>query len=513
MSLLLGFLPSRQSGKCAQGVTRQQDGPRRGRGGYARRRAPTGALAALIVFCGAMHAQEMDRLAADFAADLQKALSELSAARQQVEAERLPLAREVAELEQRLAARRTEYEKAQRFQENQLVELNALKAEARQRGEEVKYIESLLSEYTRAFRGRLSFVEEPLYESLFASLARVESSVDTAPAGRFNQRSQLMEAALGRAESALGGELLDGRAIDRQGRVQVGRVALVGPIGIYANSSGDLVGVLQQELNKAEPTVVPAETRHRDAVRALVATGNGTLLLDATLGNAFKLAALKDPLYEKIAKGGVAMIPLIALGVAALLVAVAKWIQLGRLRPATEADLETVLGRIREGELDKAKAHARAMPGPAGDLLAAIIDNLDETKEHLEEVAYQKILGARTRLERGLQFLALTATAGPLMGLLGTVTGMIATFKLISSFGSGDPRLLAAGISEALICTATGMLIAIPALLFHSFLSWRAKGIVGSMEQLAVGFINGVPDQDKSPMPFARQTLTSLDVK
>jgi biopolymer transport protein ExbB len=105
------------------------------------------------------------------------------------------------------------------------------------------------------------------------------------------------------------------------------------------------------------------------------------------------------------------------------------------------------------------------------------------------------MLGARSKLERGLPFLALAATTGPLMGLLGTVTGMIATFKLISSFGSGDPKLLAAGISEALMATATGMAVAIPALLLHAFMSRKAKGILGSMEQTSVGFVNGVPER------------------
>ena len=84
------------------------------------------------------------------------------------------------------------------------------------------------------------------------------------------------------------------------------------------------------------------------------------------------------------------------------------------------------------------------------------------------------------------------------MGLLGTVMGMIATFKLISSFGSGDPKVLAAGISEALIATASGMCVAIPALLLHAFLSRKCKGIIGSMEQTAVGFINGVPNEEKT---------------
>jgi hypothetical protein len=89
--------------------------------------------------------------------------------RQSIEAERLPLARQVTELEQKLADRRVEFAKAQRFQENQLVELNALKNEARQRSEEVKYVDSLLTEYARAFRSRLNFVEEPRYQPLFGS--------------------------------------------------------------------------------------------------------------------------------------------------------------------------------------------------------------------------------------------------------------------------------------------------------------------------------------------------------
>src|SRR5207247_4170899 len=131
----------------------------------------------------------------------------------------------------------------------------------------------------------------------------------------------------------------------------------------------------------------------------------------------------------------------------------------------------------------------------------------DEKKEYIEEIVYEKMLGARTKLERGIPFLALAATTGPLLGLLGTVMGMIATFKLISSFGSGDPKQLAALISEALICTATGMAVAIPSLLFHAFLSRKAKGIIGSMEQTAVGFINGLPAEEKPA--FALQLQAS----
>jgi biopolymer transport protein ExbB len=440
-------------------------------------------------------AQDLEGLASAASNDLQKALTELSAARQQVETERLPLARQVTELEQKLAERKAAFTKAQRFQENQLVELNALKTDAKRQFDEVRYIDSLLSEYAKAFRSRLTFIEEPRHQALFESLDKAANAADLSPTERFSQRSALLTASLKRNEAALGGEIFDGKAIDKQGRVQQGKVALIGPVAMFAASAGEAAGLLQQELNRADPTVVNVDEKVSAASRALVTTGTGQLALDPTLGNAFKLAALKETLYEKIAKGGWVMAPLLGIGLAALLVALFKWVQLSRIRLATERDLQRVLRHLENSEQEKALAHAQGIPGPAGELLATAIEHSDEKKEYIEEIVYEKMLGARTRLERGIAFLALTATAGPLMGLLGTVMGMIATFKLISSFGSGDPKLLAAGISEALIATATGMAVAIPALLLHAFLSRKAKGIIGSMEQTAVGFINGVPEK------------------
>jgi biopolymer transport protein ExbB len=443
-------------------------------------------------------AREMEAVASSAAADLQKALAELTAVRQEIEAERLPMARKLNDLERTLADRKTDFARAQRFQENQLVELNALKAEARRQSDEVQFVDSLLGEYAKAFRSRLNFVEEPRYREVFERIEKAAAAPDLAPGERFGRRSEVLAESLQRAERALGGERIDGRALDKQGRVVTGGVALVGPVAVFAAGAGGVAGLLQQELNRTDPTIAQTDPAVIEASRKLVTTGAGELAFDPTLGNAFKLAALDESLYEKLAKGGLIMIPLLLLGAAALALAVVKWFQLSRIRPATEADLRKVLEHLENRERDQALAHARAIPGPAGSLLATAVEHAGEKREYIEEVLYEKMLGARARLERGLAFLALSATTGPLMGLLGTVMGMIATFKLISSFGSGDPKALAAGISEALICTATGMAVAIPSLLFHAFLSRKARGIIGGMEQTAVGFINGAPDLEDS---------------
>jgi len=444
-------------------------------------------------------AQDLEGLASGVTGDLQKALAELSSVRQEIEAQRLPLARQVTELELKLAARKAELAKAQRFQENRLVELNALKGEAKLRSEQVKYIDSLMGEYQRAFRSRLNFSEEPKYQALFQSVDQAAAAADLPLAEKFSRRSALLATAFQRSQSALGGEILEGQALDKQGRAKSGKVAVIGPVAVFASSSGELAGLLQQELNKADPTVAELDKSLAAGSLALVTTGTGQLALDPTLGNAFKLAALEEGLVEKLAKGGLIMIPLLGLGAAALVFALVKWFQLARTPIAREADLQAIIRCLESRDLAKALERAHSVRGPAGNLLATAVEHVDEKKEYIEEVLYEKMLGARARLERGLAFLALSATTGPLLGLLGTVMGMIATFKLISSFGSGDPKQLAAGISEALICTATGMAIAIPSLLFHAFLSRKAKGIIGNMEQTAVGFINGVPEGEANP--------------
>jgi hypothetical protein len=105
---------------------------------------------------------------------------------------------------------------------------------------------------------------------------------------------------------------------------------------------------------------------------------------------------------------------------------------------------------------------------------------------------YEQALTTRLNLQRMLPFIAVSASAAPLLGLLGTVTGIINTFKLITVFGTGDVKTLSSGISEALITTEFGLIVAIPALLLHAFLSRRARGVIDQMEKAAIAFVNQI---------------------
>ena len=143
------------------------------------------------------------------------------------------------------------------------------------------------------------------------------------------------------------------------------------------------------------------------------------------------------------------------------------------------------------------KAHVLLVQGEningiAGEMLTTGVEHAGEKRGVLEELLFEKILAVRPSLERFLPFLAITAAAAPLLGLLGTVIGMIKTFQLITIFGTGDAKSLSSGISEALVTTALGLIVAIPTLILHGALSRLAKRKLGLLEQLSVAFVNGV---------------------
>ena len=110
----------------------------------------------------------------------------------------------------------------------------------------------------------------------------------------------------------------------------------------------------------------------------------------------------------------------------------------------------------------------------------------------VDEAMYEELLATQPKLESYLPVIQVTAATAPLMGLLGTVTGMIKTFKQITLFGTGDAKSLSEGISEALITTELGLIAAIPSLVLYAILSRKSKAILAEMERLSSLFLNGM---------------------
>jgi biopolymer transport protein ExbB len=126
---------------------------------------------------------------------------------------------------------------------------------------------------------------------------------------------------------------------------------------------------------------------------------------------------------------------------------------------------------------------------PLGRVLRVYEENQSADVEKLGLKLDEAILKETPALERGIMLLKVLSVVAPLLGLLGTVTGMIKTFQAITLFGTGDPKLMAGGISEALVTTVLGLVTAIPLLLLHSVVSTRSKNLVQVLDEQSVGLV------------------------
>ena len=135
------------------------------------------------------------------------------------------------------------------------------------------------------------------------------------------------------------------------------------------------------------------------------------------------------------------------------------------------------------------KSATGAQSNPLGRVMSVYSDNPDIDVESLELKLDEAILRESAPLETGLSFIKVLYVVAPLLGLLGTVVGMIATFQMITLFGTGDPRMMAGGISTALVTTVLGLVVAIPLTLLHAFLQGKSKALIQILEEQAAGIV------------------------
>lgn len=198
----------------------------------------------------------------------------------------------------------------------------------------------------------------------------------------------------------------------------------------------------------------------------------------------------EETLMDMIDSGGVIAWIIICLGVLALLLIALRTVFLKTASTSTDAILSRVSTLIKRGDMDEALGECQRKKGSMGRVVAAAIRNLDRDREHLEDIISESILNESSHLNRFGGFILVLAAVAPLLGLLGTVTGMISTFDVITEFGTGDPKLLSGGISTALVTTELGLAVAIPTLLLGHLLSGWSERIKDDMEKAALRVTN-----------------------
>ena len=271
--------------------------------------------------------------------------------------------------------------------------------------------------------------------------------------------------------------LEDGTRVDGQ-LIHIGKIATY---GLSASASGALSPAGEGRLRLWRD----------DASASAEALGGGQtpaslrLFLHESLDKAVEPPAEKTAL-SIIQSGGTIAWIIVGLGGLALLLILLRALMLAFAGFGGERLRQRVRGLVEGGRVDEAVATCRKTRGPTARVLLSAVLSIDQPAEEQERAITEGLLHEVPRLERFGSALTVFAAVAPLLGLLGTVTGMIATFEVITEYGTGDPKLLSSGISEALVTTELGLIVAIPTLLIGSLLSARAEALISSLEHGAL---------------------------
>lgn len=199
---------------------------------------------------------------------------------------------------------------------------------------------------------------------------------------------------------------------------------------------------------------------------------------------------ISDSIIDYINSGGMVGWIIVILGGLALLLIILRSVFLKSASSATESILSSIRPYVVSHDIEAAQLACKKFKGSTSRVVGATLRNLERDRDHLEDIIAENILHESTVLNRFGAIIMVIAAVTPLLGLLGTVTGMISTFDIITEFGTGDPKLLSGGISIALVTTQLGLVVAIPALVLGNLLSGWSNRIKDDMEKAALNIIN-----------------------
>jgi len=425
-------------------------------------------------------------------ADIERDTEELNELRARIAEQRRPLAARLETLQTTVRQRRADVERIRRLRTQGEKEQATLEAQATAVEEECRFLSALFVEYARAMETRVGAAEGARLVEWLRPIQTALATEETA-GGFAKAIGELLALSEDWNVERFGGYLFEGVALDGNGIEHPGRFAALGPAAWFAAHDDGPTGLAVTQFGAAQPAIYDRlPDTQLDAIRALTAGGVGRAPVDVTAGDAIKVADAKPSFLEHVRKGGFVMIPLLVVALAAVALSIWKAVELGGIRVRPGERVHAAMEAARRGDTAAARRAASEIEQPLRSLVEEAIEHRDAPRDHLEEIMHEHVLASLPRLERNLGALAVLGGISPLLGLLGTVTGMIHTFQLVTIFGSGDAKLLSGGISEALVTTETGLAIAIPVLLVHAFLARRARGIIGALERTAVGIVNDI---------------------
>lgn len=282
-----------------------------------------------------------------------------------------------------------------------------------------------------------------------------------------------------------------GAFIGPDGRETTGEIVRVGRFTTYYRKTEGKVGFLLPDATGEKLVAITGEVPYtiRKQISAYIDGKSNIGPIDPAAGGGFAKLTEKVDLRDWLESGGVFMYAILAVGILGFLLGAERLISLGTKARASDTVMAKIKEMVGKGSWQDARDFCRKNSRmPACQMIDGVIEHTGHNQEVLENALQEAILKHTPNLERGLTTLALLAAVAPLLGLLGTVTGMITTFKVITEVGTGDPGMMAGGISEALLTTQFGLMVAVPIMFIHHFFHRKVERIIGDMQEKGTAF-------------------------
>ncbi|HEY8993520.1 MAG TPA: MotA/TolQ/ExbB proton channel family protein [Lacunisphaera sp.] len=427
------------------------------------------------------------KAAVEYADRLKKASAELTAVRAKIADEKAPKLKALHAAEERIVAAEADIARIDTGQENSQGRRRELQKERDAVLKNLSYVSTLAHDAAVAARDGLTAGEDQIAGE---ELDRIIRQFDEVPKVTPEKAAtDALDVIVGRIERSLGGYRAPGKAIlANTSELVEGTYAFTGPDAFFSTQDGKLFGIARSREGTLFPMLhVLRDWKPADA-EAFFQGRPGRMMADTTGGKALRLVETKGTVWEHIRRGGVVSFAILFVGLLAFGLILNKAYDLVKLQVDDPEKVDALLKKLHQRPGIGSTEMLRSLGSATRDLFATGFEHMREPKQQLEERMWAVLMRIRLHYERRLPLLAVIAVAAPLMGLLGTVTGMVKTFALITVFGTGNAGKLASGISEVLVATELGLMVAIPSLVAHGFLANRIQKKLSLLERYALEF-------------------------
>jgi biopolymer transport protein ExbB len=459
-------------------------------------RFSAGVAVLLLSVTALLHGEEtvddaLKRATLEYGQRLRLANEELTQTRERIAREKAPLLKAMRDAEDRIIAAQALTTRLETGQEQSAENSRKLGKEADALRKNESYLNTLAHDSLNAYDEGLLPGERQFFSD--AVQVHQEQFGDPAKLAGGQKAMDVANFMLERVRQSLGGYTLAGSSLIEGDNTMIrGTFAFAGPETFFRPEQGGVAGTVRVREGIGHPVTYLLREWKPAAAEAFFQGRMGTIYADASAGKSLRLKETKGTVWQHINKGGVVSYAIICVGLLALIMILLKVRDLARMAVDKPDAVQQCLVAVAADDRPAAEQCVRSLKGTTRELLDAGLFHLDESKTLLEDALNAVLLRQRLYYERRLPLLAVIATAAPLMGLLGTVTGMVRTFALITVFGTGNAGKLASGISEVLVSTELGLVVAIPTLIAHGFLSHRIQKNLSLLECYAVEFVNAV---------------------